>query len=215
MRLASRLSVAVCLLLLLGCNRRPQPVPVVVVTPPSTLALEAANQEFAMGDYVSAARDFESYLELTASGGERDHVMFHLGLIHSLPGTQLQDWPRAANYLKSVLSEFPQSSYKPAAQLILSMRDEAAQLSAEIAKLTAEGNQLRTEGARLRNEVTELQSDAALLRSNSTVLNEQILKLKAQADAVAAELDKRDQRIRQLNNELDRLTRIDSQPRTR
>ena len=213
MRLVLRLSLAACIVLLAGCTRRPQPAPVVVVTPPSTLALHAANQEFAAGDYVAATRDFERYLELTATGGERAHVLFHLGLLYSLPSSERQDWTRAAGHLRNVVDEFPQSPYTPTAQLILSMRDQATQLSAEIAKLTAEGDQLRSEGARLRTEVTELQANAAQLRSTSSVLNDQIVKLKAEADLVALELDKRDQRIRQLNNQLERLIQSDLERR--
>ena len=215
MRLGLRASFAACLFLLAACNRRPQPAPVVVVTPPSTLALDAANREFAMGDYSGAARDYQRYLELVPTGGERDQVLFHLGLIYSLPDPAMQDWQRASGYLRNVVDEFPQSTHKPAAQLILSMRDQATQLSTEIVTLTTEGNLLRNEGTRLRNEVTQLQNDAAQLRTNSTVLNDQIARLKAEADQVALELDKRDQRIRQLNDQLERLIRIDSELRTR
>lgn len=214
MRVSVRLSLAACVLLLASCNRRPQPPP--VVTPPlSTLVLLDANREFAMGDYVTAARDFERYLELMPSGGERDRALFHLGLIYSLPDEARQDWPRATGYLRRVVDESPQSSYKPAAQLILSMRDQAAQLSTEISKLTSESEQLRNEGTRLRNEVTTLQTDAAQLRSNSTTLNEQIARLKSEADEVAHQLTQRDQKIKQLNTELERLIRIDSERRTR
>jgi len=168
-----------------------------------------------MGDCFGAARDFERYLDLVPTGGERDHAFFHLGLINSVPECGRQDWTVASGYLTKLVEEFPQSSYKPAAQLILSLRDQAAQISAEIARLTAEETQLRAEGTRLRNELTSLQNDAAQLRTNSSQLNEQIARLKADADVTAAELDKRDQKIRQLNTELDRLIRIDSQRRTR
>ena len=215
MRLGLRLSLAVCLLVVAACNRRPQPAPVVVVTPPSTLALDAADRAFAAADYSGAARDFQRYLELVPSGGERDHVLFHLGLIYALPDPMLQDWTRATGYLKNVVDEFPQSAHKPAAQLILTMRDQATGLSAEIAKLTAESNQLRDEGTRLRNEVTQLQTDAAQLRTNSTALNDQIARLKAEADRVGLELDKRDQRIRELTGQLERMIKIDSERRSR
>lgn len=121
----------------------------------------------------------------------------------------------ASSYLMKLVEEFPQSSYKATAQLILSLRDQAAQVSAEIARLTAEEAQLRSEGTRLRNEVTALQNDAAQLRTNSSQLNEQIARLKAEADVAATELDKREQRIKDLNTQLERLIRIDSQRRAR
>ena len=212
MRIGLRVSLA-AFLMLLGCNRRQPPAPAVVMIPPYTLALHAANQEFAAGDYTGAAHDYQRYLELAPAGDSRDHALFHLGLIYSLPEPERQDWTRASGYLRNVVNEFPQSSYKPTAQLILSMRDQATELSMEIAKLTAESTQLRNEGTRLRNEVTQLQDDAALLRTNSTALTNQIATLKAEADRVGLELDKRDQKIRELNNALERLVRIDSERR--
>ena len=215
MRLVGCVALVACIVLPVGCTKRPQPAPVVVVPPPSTLALEAANREFAAAEYVAAARDFERYLELMPVGGERDHALFHLGLIYSLPDQTTQDWTRASGYLKTVVDEFPLSAHKPAAQLILSMREQATQLSTEIARLTAEGNQLRTEGTRLQNEVAQLQNDAVQLRTNSSVLNDQIARLKQEADQVALELEKRDQRIRLLNDQLERLRKIDSERRPR
>lgn len=208
-------SVAAIILLLAGCNRRTPPPTVAAVTPPSTLALASANREFASGDCVSAARNFERYLELVPSGGDRDQALFHLGLINSIPECGRQDWDTATGYLKRLAVEFPQSSYSTTAHLILSLRDQASQISAEIARLTAEQQQLRTEGTRLRNEIATLQADAAQLRTDSAQLNEQIAKLKSEASSAAAELDKRNERIRQLNTQLERLIRIDSQPRAR
>jgi hypothetical protein len=215
MRVGACLSVAACALLLEGCSHRPQPGLVFDPPPPSTLAFQAANREFVAGDCVGAARDFERYLDLVPSGGNREQALFHLGLISSLAECGPQDWDRAQGYFKRLAVEFPQSPYKPTAQLILSLHDQAAQISVEISRLTAEAQQLRTEGTRLRNEITALQSDAAQMRTNSSQLHEQIARLKAEADLAATELDKRDQKIRQLNTQLERLIRIDTQPRTR
>jgi uncharacterized coiled-coil DUF342 family protein len=133
----------------------------------------------------------------------------------SLPECGAQDWERAQGYFKRLGVEFPQSTYKPTAQLILSLHDQAAQISAEITRLNAEGEQLRSEGVRLRNEIATLQNDAAQQRTNSSQLHEQIARLKAEADVAAVELDKREQRIKQLNTQLDRLIRIESQRRPR
>jgi outer membrane murein-binding lipoprotein Lpp len=188
---------------------------VAAVTPPSTLALDSAKRGFVSGDCISSARNFERYLELVPSGGDRDAALFHLGLINSIPDCGRQDWDAASGYLKRLAVEFPQSSYTITAHLILSMRDQAAQISAEIARLTVEQEQLRTEGNRLRNEITALQSDAAQLRTDSAQLNEQIARLKSEVTAAGTELEKKNERIRQLNTQLERLIRIDSQPRAR
>jgi outer membrane protein assembly factor BamD (BamD/ComL family) len=215
MRVGLRSSVAAIILLLVGCNRKTPPPPVADVTPPSTLALTSAKREFASGDCVSAARNFERYLELVPSSGDRDQALFHLGLINSIPECGRQDWETASGYLKRLAVEFPQSPYSITAHLILSLRDQAAQISAEIARLTVEQEQLRTEGTRLRNEIANLQNDATQLRTDSAQLNEQIARLKSEASVAAMELDKKNERIRQLSTQLDRLIKIDSQPRAR
>ena len=215
MRIGLRLSVAATVLLLAGCNRRTPPPPVAAVTPPWTLALDAANREFVSGDCLSSAHNFERYLELVPSGGDRDQALFHLGLINSIPECGRQDWETANGYLKRLAVEFPQSSYTTTAHLILSLRDEAAKISAEIARLSAEEAQLRTEGTRLRNEIASLQGDAVQLRTNSAELNDQVAKLRAEVTLATAELDKKNERIKQLTTQLERLIRIDSQPRAR
>jgi outer membrane murein-binding lipoprotein Lpp len=185
------------------------------VTPPWTLALASANREFVSGDCISATRNFERYLELVPSGGDRDQALFHLGLIYSVPECGRQDWDTASGYLRRLAVEFPQSSYSTTAHLILSLRDQAAQISTEIARLMVEQEQLRVEGTRLRNEITALQNDAAQLRTDSAQLNEQIARLKSEASLAATELDKKNERIRQLNTQLERLIRIEAQPRSR
>lgn len=162
MRIDSRVFIATALMLVISCSRR-QPVAPVATTAPvpsaSITALDNATKEFASADYAQAARDFQQYLNLVPSGGQRDQALFHLGLIHSLPGDARLDWQRAVNYFNQVVTEFPSSPLKPAAQLILTLRNETVQL--------------------------------------------------------AAESETRNQRIRQLNTELERLIRIDSERRPR
>ena len=215
MRLVPSALLVACALLTAGCGGRRTPV--VVATPASaaTLALQSANQEFAMAEYESAARDYERYLQLVPSGGSRDEALFQLGLIYALPEGGLQNWPRAIGFLNSLLTEFPQSSLKPTAQLILSMRDQAAQLSAEIAKLTNESSQFRNDIAQLQNEAAQLRNDSAQLRSDATQLRTTSTQLTEQVMQLTQEVEKRDQRIKQLNTELERLIRIDSERRPR
>lgn len=215
MRLVSSLGLLACVLLISSCNRRPP----VAVTPTSisTLTLQSAHREFAMGDYANAVRDYERYLQLVTSGEDRDQALYHLGVIYAMPDSGRQDWPKAIASLKGLLAEFPQSSLNPAAQLILSLRDRSTQLTAEIEKLTTEAGQLKNESSQLRNQIAQLRTEEAQLRGEATQLkisasqlNEQLMKLKADADLLMMELDQKNQRIRQLNTELDRLNRLDA-----
>ena len=213
MRIGLRVSITLSILLLTltSCHRRapaasvpvvlPAPVPAPPPVPPSTLTLQAANREFGSGDYAGAARDFEEYLGMVPSGGDRDQALFHLGLIYALPGDSRQDWQRSRDFFNRLVTEFPESSWKPAAQLILAMRDQTSQLSVEAARMT--------------NEAAQLRAEAAQLRTNSAQLTDQVTKLKADADLLTQEVEKKEQRIKQLNADLDRIIKIDSGPRPR
>ena len=117
-----RTLVTVTLILAVSCSRR-QPVATRVPVPPappappaSMVALDNATAEFARADYAGAARDFQQYLNLVRTGGQRDQALFHLGILYSMPGDPRLDWQRAGNYFNQVVNEFPASPLKPAAQ---------------------------------------------------------------------------------------------------
>jgi TolA-binding protein len=142
------------LILIASCSRRqPQPIVSRVAVPPappaSAVALEDATRDFARADYPAAARNFQQYLNLVPSGGQRDQALFHLGLIYSQPGDPRIDWQRAANYFNQVVNEFPTSPLKPAAQLILTLKSETVQLAAESDTRNQRIRQLNTELERL------------------------------------------------------------------
>jgi TolA-binding protein len=145
------------LILGMSCSRRqPQPVAIRVPVPPvppappaSAIALEDATREFARADYAAAARNFQQYLNLVPSGGQRDQALFHLGLIFSQPGDSRVDWQRAGNYFNQVVNEFPTSPLKPAAQLILTLKSETVQLAAESDTRNQRIRQLNAELERL------------------------------------------------------------------
>jgi hypothetical protein len=198
-----------------GCHHQ-TPVPVVnTPTPASTIALEAAKREFAVGDYASAAVDFQRYLQLVPADGASDYALFQLGTIFSIPESGRQDWVRAASYFNRLVTEFPQSSLRPAAQLILSNHEQSVQLSANITRMTEEVAQLRATSAEQINQI-------AKLRSEADQQSDQIGKFKADAEQAIQEVQKRELVIRQLNmqidqlkTQLDRLIRIDTERRPR
>lgn len=197
MPLSSRVFLAAfAVLFIAACHRRPPvastPQPVVTIpqpapAPPST---EAAVREFAAGDYEAAALDFEEYLNAVASGGQRDEALFYSGLIYAR-----QNWQKASGYFDQLLAEFPQSKLTPAAQIIVSAKQETAQLSVEVQRLKTDADQYRKQAEELRN--------------NSVQLHEQVALLTTKADQLTQEAERKDQRINQLKTELERLTKID------
>ena len=123
----------------------PPPAPVITVSP-----LEEADRAFTSGNYEEAARGYDNYLRATTSGGQRDDALFHLALTYVLrpaPGT---DWPRAIATLKQLLEEYPESAFKSQANLILSLRAELDQASADSKQRELRIKQLTTELDRLK-----------------------------------------------------------------
>lgn len=212
MRVSSRLMSShrialLCALSVLVVNSSCRKKPPVVVAPvaapapppappPYVVTLEAANRAFAAADYAVAARDFERYLELAPSGGEREHVLIRLALIHALPVPEVQDWPRATGLFKQLATEFPQSPWNPVSQLIVSMRDQTTSLTQDIQKM--------------RSESAQIQIQLENLKGYSSTQTAQIAKLEKDKELLQQEIDKQVQKIKDLTNDLQRLIRIDS-----
>jgi len=98
--------------------------------------------------------------------------------------------------------------------VILSSREQATQLSVDVSVLNNEMGQLRNEIAQLRNEASQLRNEGSQLRTNISQVNEELAKVKADAAAqIALEVEKRDQKIKELNTQLERLIRIDADRR--
>jgi TolA-binding protein len=144
--------VCVLITMLIGltaCPRQKPPVARAAPVSASRAALETANRDFSTGAYGNALRSYEQYLSLVPSGGQRDEALFHLGLIYAMPGDPRQDWQRASSYLTRLVTEFPSSPLKPAAELILAMRKETVQLTTESQQRDQRIRQLNTELERL------------------------------------------------------------------
>lgn len=216
MRLSRCIALVACCAFFAACTHHPQPVVVTPKSPPpETLALQSAAREFSSGNYANASRDYERYLELAPSGESADQALFQLGIIYTVPEARLVDWSKASGFLNRLVTEFPQSSLKPAAQVILSAREQASALTAEVMRLTDETTQLKAEATQLRTEANQLRNDTAQLRNSSAQLNDQIARLKLEADNLTQQVEQREQRIKQLNTQLERLLRVESERRPR
>jgi hypothetical protein len=143
--------VLLAVLVLAACQKR---VPVAVSPPPPSAppvsALDQADRAFTSGNYDEAARSYDDYLRLTPSGGRRDQALFHLGLTYALRPAPSADWQRAAALFKQLMDEFPNSPYKPPANLIVSLHSELDQLSADSKQRDQRIKQLTTELDRLK-----------------------------------------------------------------
>jgi hypothetical protein len=133
-----------------GCHKR---VPVTALPPvaspdPAVVALDDANRSFIVGSYDEAARGYENYLKLDASGPRRDEALFHLALSFVLRPSA--DWPRASSIFRQIMEDFPNSPFKAPAGLILSLHADLDQVNASAQQRDLRIRQLTTELDRLK-----------------------------------------------------------------
>jgi len=146
-------------LALSACNKR-VPVPVIPPAPaprpaptPAATALAEADRAFNAGSYDEACREYENYLRLYPDATQRDQALFRLGLGYAL--RPAADWQRASSAFRQVVEGFPNSSFKPPSNLILSLHSEVDQLSANTQQRDQRIRQLTTELDRLKKIDTE------------------------------------------------------------
>ena len=133
----------------------PVPTPSMsVVSPPpvspADIVMEDATRAYDTADYARAVARFEEYLRMAPLGDQRDFALFQIGLIYALPEFPQRDWVKSTSYLKRLLTEHPKSPYQPHAQLLLNLRSEVTQLTADKERLEQRNRQLNTELERLK-----------------------------------------------------------------
>jgi hypothetical protein len=127
----------------------PSPPPPPAPPPPPVSPLEAPDRAFAAGNYDEAARGYENYLRGT-SGGLRDQALFHLALTYALRPAPATDWPHAMATLKQLLEEYPDSTFRAQANLILGLRADLDQAASDVRQREQRLKQLTTELDRLK-----------------------------------------------------------------
>ena len=123
----------------------PTPAP-----PAAVVELEMADRAFTAGAYDEAARAYENYLSASPNGGQRDQVLFRLGLTYALRTNPAPDWQRATALWRQLVNEHPTSPLKPAVNLILSLHSELDQVAADTKTRDQRIRQLSSELERLK-----------------------------------------------------------------
>ncbi len=169
--------LAMCLVLG-ACHKKPAKI---AVQPPSPTKLEIGNGNFEAGQYDAAAQSYEAYLKENPAAVDRDQALFKLGIIYGLSGDDPENITRAENQFRALMTQFPQSRYKPEAEYILSLQSDVENLRLDIRKKDDD------------------------LRSKDVVIKDQDQRLKDREDRIKD----RDEKIHRLTQELERLKKID------
>jgi outer membrane protein assembly factor BamD (BamD/ComL family) len=111
--------------------------------------LDDAKNALVLGNYDEAVRGYESYLLADPPGPNRDEALFHLGLTLALRPSPAGDWKRAVATFNQLVTEYPNSSFRAPASLILSLRAELERGVADARQREQRIKQLTTELDRL------------------------------------------------------------------
>jgi outer membrane protein assembly factor BamD (BamD/ComL family) len=151
---STKSAVAVLLLqvvLLCACHRKSKTVAAAPPPPPpAPNYFEIGEKDFESAEYASAARAYETYLRGDAYGDQRDLALFHL------PGSAVHDAAHATRLLQQLVTAYPQSVYRPQADLLLRLQTEVDHLRADSNKQNDRIKELTKEVEKLNRELEKL-----------------------------------------------------------
>lgn len=180
-----------------SCQRPSAPTPVAPPPPPPPNYLELGDRSFDAADYPAAAEAYRVYLRDNSSAPDRDRALFRLALAHALPGSPINDPPQAAALLRELQNSFPQSPFRPQADLLLRLQDEVERLRLQ---WQADAEQLRAEIMLREERIGALTQEVEQLQQG-------------ELEKLRSDLTQREERIRQLTAELEKLKQIDMERR--
>jgi tetratricopeptide (TPR) repeat protein len=192
--------ISLCLLLTACHKSPPKATPPLPTPPPMTIPapppppnkLEVGEQKFLAGNYPEAAKLLEAYLVENPNAADTDKATFRLGIAYALIGKTPQDMALAQSRLRVLVNQFPQSIYKPQAELILTLQSDLEQLRRNIQD---RDKSILILDQRLRSENRRVAEREAGIRDREEKIKE------------------RDEKIRKLTQELDQMKKIDLERR--
>jgi len=137
-----------------GCHRNAR-VAAPTPPPPVPASLLIADEAFDQGDYLRAARSYDTFLDSHVVREDMDRILFRTAVSDSLidTGGQLE---KSNEVLNRLTREFPQSPYTPPARMILSLRSELAKWQGDYAKLQGEKDTMQKDQKALNDKVKQL-----------------------------------------------------------
>jgi len=149
--------------------------------------------------WAEAARAFAA----DSSMQNDEHALFQAGVLYGSPGRPTFDAERSRALLRRLIARFPQSKHLGDATDRLALLDE-------IARAKREGEAHERE---LNSQIDALTSETRQIRARLDSLSGQTDQLKRAAARAEAELHDREEQLKVLRSELQRLKEIDLKPR--
>ncbi len=122
--------------LLAACSSRPAPV-------------SPADELFARRQFAAAADAYERQLAAAPDGDGADRSLFYMALASSAPELGGDGARRAVDGLERLVGQFPESSYRASAEILLALHHRHDRLTARL-------EALRASAAKLERQLEEL-----------------------------------------------------------
>jgi hypothetical protein len=151
------------------------------------------------GRWADAARAFSADSSLR----DNEHALYAAGVLYGTPGRPTFDPVIARDMLRRLLSRFPQSGH----------RDDASQRLALLDEVIRAHHEADAREHELTSRIDSLAADARLLRTRLDSIGAQGDQMRRTASRLEAELRDREEQLRVLRRELQRLKEIDLKPR--
>jgi hypothetical protein len=104
-----------------------------------------AKRLFRLGEYEAAFREYQNTAVLLKKNPPADEALFFMGLIQAYPENPRKDFRRSMEFMRSVLTDFPQSVYFEPAKAWIGVLQENERLSRTSEKVLQEKETLSKE----------------------------------------------------------------------
>jgi outer membrane protein assembly factor BamD (BamD/ComL family) len=206
--------IAVAALLLLGGCRK-DPARISTAAPPVAVDyFQEGEKQFRIGNYAEAVKAYDIHLRKQPAAENQDLALLRLAIVYAVAPDPVRNPERSAASLQRLVTSFPQSTWRPQAELMLELRARVGKLQSEVGE---KDDVIR----RLTTEVEAAHKlDEQARRTRSLEAQAQIEKMKAEIKEreirirnLTTEIGEMQERLQRLDRELDALKRIDRQRR--
>ena len=206
--------IAVAALLVLGACRKD---PARISTPAPPVAVDyfqEGEKQFRIGNYAEAEKAYNTHLRNQPAAENQDLTLIRLAIVYAVAPDPVRNPERSAASLNRLVSSFPQSTWRPQAELMLELHAKVSKLQSEVVE---KDDTIR----RLSIEAEAAQKlDAEAHRTRRIKGQEQLERMKAEIKEretrirnLTTEIGEMQERLQRLDRELDALKRIDRQRR--
>ena len=165
-----------------------------------------ADRAYRDGDLEEAALAYHEVLTRSVGSPREAHALYRMALIHSRPDSRLRDDARAAELLRRILQDHPESRYAPQAALILDLQAQASQLREMSDELADSIRSLRGDAAAA---MASLQEEMGRVQGEAQAKQQRIAQLERQLASLRDQLGTFNEEVARLEEELRRLKEID------